>query len=119
MEPLTLITTAITLLSPYLIKSGEKFSEKIGESIWDWLKKKFTKKEDDEISKSQEKDFNKELTKILLNKINSEPDFKEEFEIHIKKAQNELESYSQQNISNYDKVGKQINIQKIEGNITM
>ena len=42
MDPVTLITSAMTLLTPYLVKSGEKLSEEIGASLWSWLKGKFS-----------------------------------------------------------------------------
>lgn len=33
MEPVTLITTALAIATPYLIKSGEKIAENVGEDI--------------------------------------------------------------------------------------
>lgn len=42
MEPITLITSAMTMLTPYLIKSGEKIAEEMGASLWSWIKGKFS-----------------------------------------------------------------------------
>ena len=39
MEPITIITTALALATPYLAKTGEKVAEKIGEDVWNMLKK--------------------------------------------------------------------------------
>ena len=33
MEPITLITTAIALATPYLLKTGESIAESIGEDV--------------------------------------------------------------------------------------
>jgi hypothetical protein len=33
MDPATLATTAVTVLSPYLVKAGEKAAEKVGEKL--------------------------------------------------------------------------------------
>ena len=43
MEPITLITTAIALATPYLTKTGERIAEGFGEDIWNLMKKPFAK----------------------------------------------------------------------------
>ena len=45
MESTSLVTTALSLAIPFLTKTGEKIAENIGESIWNLLKKPFSKKE--------------------------------------------------------------------------
>ena len=45
MEILTLATTALTLAKPFLEKIGEGTSRKIGEDIWNLIKKQFQRKE--------------------------------------------------------------------------
>jgi hypothetical protein len=40
-EPIALATTALTIATPYLLKSGEAIAEKIGEDIWKLIKKPF------------------------------------------------------------------------------
>lgn len=42
MDPITLITTTMTVLTPYLVKSGEKVAEEMGASLWTWLKERFS-----------------------------------------------------------------------------
>ena len=42
MDPITLITTTMAVLTPYLVKSGEKIAEEMGASLWTWLKDKFS-----------------------------------------------------------------------------
>ena len=94
MEPITLITTALTLATPYLIKTGEKFAEGIGEDIWKWIKKPFTKEEEKTIISDfqMERDSDK-LKAALLEKVNEDNNFKEELENAINKAQKDLNAY--------------------------
>lgn len=35
MDPMSLLTAAMTMLAPYLVKSGEKIAEEMGGSLWD------------------------------------------------------------------------------------
>ena len=42
MEPTTLITSVMAMLSPYLAKSGEKIAEEMGASLWSWIKGKLS-----------------------------------------------------------------------------
>ena len=44
MDPITLLTSAITMLSPYMVKTGEKIAEEMGASLWSWLKNKLAAK---------------------------------------------------------------------------
>ncbi len=118
MEPITLITTALTLATPYLIKSGEKLAEGIGEDIWSWIKKPFTTEEEKEIVSNFEIDKDSEKLKtILLEKINDDIEFKQEFEAAVNNAQEQLNSYNQQNINNNASIEKQVNIQNLTGDI--
>ena len=32
----------MTVLTPYLVKSGEKVAEEMGASLWTWLKERFS-----------------------------------------------------------------------------
>lgn len=118
MEPITLVTTAIALATPYLVKSGEVVAEKIGESIWNLIKKPFAKDTEDitAINFNDEKDIEK-LQKALLNKINQDGNYKFELLEGVKKAEKELQNNQQ--INNYDEVQKQINIGHNSGNIQM
>jgi hypothetical protein len=120
MEPITLITTALALATPYLVKTGEKFAEGVGEDIWKWIKKPFTKAEEKNLITEFNLDRDSDKLKVaLIEKLNEDNDFKQEFEKAVTKAQNELNAYYQQNINNNGYIEKQINIQDNKGNIQM
>lgn len=112
MEILTLATTALTLISPFLEKIGEGTSRKIGEDIWNLLKKPFQKKNMD-IDKMGKKEIEIELIEILKN----DSDFKNQLENFIFNAQNQINSINQ-NINNNGSIEKQINITNNTGNIS-
>ena len=117
MEPL--ITTAVALLTPYIIKSGEKFAEGVGEDLWNWIKKPFTKEQENELLTEAKTDV--DMTKIatLLNeKVESDAIYKTELEKLVEAAQQKINNY-QQNINNTGNIEKQINIQENKGNIQM
>jgi predicted nucleotide-binding protein (sugar kinase/HSP70/actin superfamily) len=119
MEPITLITTAIALATPYLLKTGESIAEGIGEDIWKLIKKPFTKDNETsfQIDVNQPEEKSK-LENLLLEEINKDSNFKQELEKAVEKGQKELNAY-QQNINNNGEIGKQINIQSNSGNIQM
>lgn len=120
MEPITLLTTAITLVTPYLVKTGEKFAESVGEDIWNWIKKPFSKEEEKAVfSDLQTETGIEKLKMVLLEKINADNNFKVELENAVVKAQKNLNAYYQQNIMNNGNIEKQINIQDNKGNIQM
>lgn len=113
METITLIATALSLAKPFLEKIGEGTSRKIGEDIWNLLKKPFKKKNMD-IDKMETKDIEFELVKILKD----DPNFKNELESVVINAQTMINSVNQ-NINNNGSVEKQINISNNTGNITL
>lgn len=115
MEPITIITTAISFASPYLVKTGEKVAEKIGEEVWNMLKKPFTKEKRKDLF--PESPNNEQLEKIkeeLLIKVRENESYKKELLKTITEAKTSL---NQQNINNQGKVKKQINIQTNSGDI--
>ena len=118
MEPITLITTAIALATPYLLKTGESIAEGIGEDIWKLIKKPFTKDKETQfsidINQKEEKD---KLVKLLLGEIGKDDNFKLELETAVEKAQKDLNAYHQQNINNNGNIEKQVNIQTNSGDI--
>jgi len=120
MEPITLITTAITLATPFLLKTGEKIAERIGEEIWKQIKKPFTKDKSSEflidLNNQQEKE---KFIELLKETIGKDIEFKRELEFAVEKGQKELNAYYQQNINNNGQIDKQINIQSNSGNIQM
>ena len=113
METLTLVTAALTLAKPFLEKIGEGTSRKIGEDIWNLLKKPFSKKGKD-IDQLSEDEVNSELLKILLE----DSDFKKELEDFINSAKSQLSTVNQ-NIQNNGSIDKQVNIGSNVGNISL
>lgn len=118
MEPILLATAALSILSPYIKKTGEKFAEKIGEGVWTWITKALSNKKEPKLPSSDGKG-EEELKAVLLNKINSDNQFKVQLEEVIQKAQSDLAIHYEQYIENHGAVEKQINITHNTGNITM
>jgi hypothetical protein len=118
MEPITLITTAIAMATPYLLKTGETIAEGIGEDLWKLIKKPFIKNNDShfsiDITHQDEKD---KLINLLMEEIDKDDSFKEELERAVLKGKKELDSYNQQNINNNGNIDKQVNIQSNSGDI--
>lgn len=119
MELITLATTALTLATPYFIKTGEKLAENVGEEIWNLIKKPF-------LSKSREIDITipnseDEMTKFkdeLIIRLSNDPSLVSNLKIIVEKAQKELSNNTQQ-ILNEGSIEKQINIQNNSGSIQM
>lgn len=115
MEPIAIVTTAISLASPYLAKTGEKIAEKIGEDLWNMLKKPFTKEKRKDLF--PESPNNEQLEKIkeeLIIKVQDNESYKKELLKTITEAKTTL---NRQNINNQGEVKKQINIQTNSGDI--
>jgi organic radical activating enzyme len=120
MEPITLVTTALSLATPFLIKTGEKIAENIGEDIWNLIKKPFSKKKQEALESDLQKDSEKKkIIEAIVAKLNSDLQYKVDLENAVDKAQKELNAYYQQNINNNGNIAKQINIQNVTGNITL
>lgn len=119
MEPITLVATAITLAMPYIVKTGEKIAEQVGEDIWKIIKKPFSKDESTLKNEFNAVSNRKEIEAELLAKINSDSNFKAELEQAVAKANKTIASYNQQNIHNHGQIDKQVNIQNIEGNVNL
>lgn len=113
METITLVTTALALAKPFLEKIGEGTSRKIGEDIWNLLKKPFLKK-GKEIDQLNEEELNSELTKILSEDF----DFKKELEDFVTNAKSQLSTVNQ-NIQNNGSIEKQVNVGSNIGNISL
>lgn len=118
MEPITIVTTALTLATPYLIKTGEKIAESIGEDIWKLIKSPFSKDITEKIENAATKDDIEKLKPLLLEKLTQDKSFADILTSAIEKAQNTL-TQNQQNITNNSTIEKQINIQNNHGNISM
>jgi hypothetical protein len=118
MEPLTLATTALALATPYLIKTGEKIAENIGESIWKLISRPFSKEDEKSLASSiQHGEAKDRFITDLIEKINSDNHFRQELENAVHNAQKSLNA-SQQNITNNGQIEKQVNIQNITGDIS-
>lgn len=118
MEPITLITTAIAMATPYLVKAGESIAEGVGEDIWKLIKRPFTKDEESQFSIDINQEGQKDkLVNLLLKEVEKDNSFKRELEAAVAKGQNELNAYYQQNINNNGTIDKQINIQTNSGDI--
>lgn len=117
MEPVSLIAAAVTIAMPYLVKSGETFAEKLGEGIWDLVKKPFSKDESAQLSIDNPNDNQIALIKsLLLEKLQNDVSLKTELENAVVSAKS---SMNQQNIQNQSTVLKQVNIQTNTGDINL
>ncbi len=118
MDITTLALTAYTLAQPFLSKTGEGIARKVGEDIWNLIKKPFIKKGVDDVTsyaRNNEENFKLELQDEIANN----PDFAKELSQQLVTAQSILSGNFQQSINNNEKVEKQINIQHNTGNINM
>lgn len=113
MDILTLATTALSIASPFLTKIGEGTSRKIGEDIWNLIKKPFGEKGNELDKKNSE-----EIKDELITLLNENQDFKNELENFVNNAQIELGHISQ-NIQNNGSIEKQVNIGSNIGNINL
>ncbi len=116
MDPITLSSAAISIITPFIVKTGEAIVQKTGEKLWKWLNIKFKK---DEI-KTKTGNMNTgdfDIIKgVILDKINNDKEFKIALEKEIEKAKT---SISKMTVINKETVEKQININKNFGDITM
>ena len=120
MDIITLATLALSFATPFIVKTGEKIAESIGEDIWNLLKKPFTKKEQEKLETDIQNNSETEaIIESIIAKISSDQQYKTELENAIIEAQKTLATYNQQNINNYGSIQKQVNIQNVAGNITL
>jgi hypothetical protein len=115
MDIITLATTALALTQPFLNKISEGVSRKVGEDIWDLIKRPFIKDVDESKLIENQEDFKTEL----VTKLNEDLDFKNELFTLIEKSKKELSNYTQQNIYNNGNIEKQVNTGNITGNINL
>lgn len=113
MDIITLATTAITLASPYIEKIGEGSARKIGEDIWNLLKKPFGNK-----NKDIEKMDKEEIQSTLVEVLNEDASFKNELEKYVVQAQTKIDNLNQ-TITNNGNIEKQVNIGNVNGNISL
>lgn len=117
MDPITLITSAMTILSPYLVKSGEKIAEEMGASLWSWLKGKFSNNQQLPTSPS-EPDKNA-IQLLLMSEIARNAEFALSLEKKIQELKQKSFSQGIMNVENHGTVEKQINITNNSGSISL
>jgi hypothetical protein len=110
MEILNLAATALVLAQPFLSKIGEGAAKKIGEDIWNVIKKPFNG------DANFEKSDTENLKVLLVNKLNNDADFKKVLEEAVGIAQKELTTNVQQ-INNNGTIDKQFNIGSMSGDM--
>lgn len=113
MEIFALATTALSIATPFLEKIAEGTAKKIGEDVWNLIKKPFELKNKDINSMNRD-----ELKLELVEILRIDPNFKNELETVVIKGQEQI-NLSTQNINNAGSIEKQINITHNSGSITM
>lgn len=118
MEPMTLLSAAMTMLTPYLVKSGEKIAEEMGGSLWTWIKSKFNGKA--KLPANPSESDQQEIQKQLMMAVASDSQFAKELEEIMEKIRTSgQESSGQMNIINNGTVQKQVNITNNSGSINL
>jgi hypothetical protein len=98
MDPLTLATTAVSFLAPYLVKAGEKVFETVGaksvDSLWGTIRTRFTGKPaaeeavKDLVAKPDDQLIQSAFANQLRKVLEAEPVFAVELERLLTGAQN-------------------------------
>lgn len=119
-EIIAIATSTIAFVSPYLVKTGEKIAEEIGESVWNLLKKTFVSKDESDIVIKIEENPESleslaEFNNLLIEKMGKDNEFKENLFRLIDNAK-KLEM-TKRHVSQYG--DKALYIEKNDGNITI
>lgn len=118
MDILTLASTAYILSKPFLEKTGEGVARKVGEDIWNLIKSPFVKKGKDDIEALAISD-KEAFTKELQQQLQDDPELTKQLTELVNNSQNLLSGNFQQNINSYGEVAKQVNVQIVNGGITL
>ncbi len=124
MDPITLIaTSAVTLLSPYLAKAGEKFAEGAGSAAWDKTKELYeaihahfegrpdgTQALADLQNAPDDPDNQADVRKRLKNAMAEDDDFKQKLDALVKEADhaagsNYLDAHITGGVGTFNQVG--------------
>ena len=116
MDPITLITSAMTILSPYLVKSGEKIAEEMGASLWSWLKGKLSNQQ---LPTSPSEPDKNAIQLQLMSEIARNAEFALSLEKKIQELKQKSFSQGIMNVENNGTVEKQINITNNSGSISL
>jgi hypothetical protein len=118
MDLLTLASTAIAMAKPFLEATNDGLGKKIGEDIWNLVKKPFQKTNKEEELKEQvlndELAFSSQLQQHLIN----DPSFAKSILEIVTNSQQLLNNSFKQTVTNNEKVEKQLNAQNINGNVS-
>ena len=85
MDIITLASTALALAQPFLNKVGEGVSRKVGEDIWNLIKKPFSKNE--EVNETKFLENTEDFKQELIVKLNEDLNFKNELISLVEKSQ--------------------------------
>jgi hypothetical protein len=97
MDPITLVTSAVTLLSPYVAKGAEEFAKELGKDaaqkardLYTYLKNKFSADSEESqilslFEKKPEK-YERNLTEVLQERAQNDSDFVDELQKHVDSA---------------------------------
>jgi len=97
MDPITLVTSAVTLLSPYVAKGAEEFAKELGKDaaqkardLFTYLKNKFSSDSEESqilslFEKKPEK-YEGNLTEVLQERAKNDSEFAGELEKHVNSA---------------------------------
>jgi hypothetical protein len=97
MDPITLVTSAVALLSPYVAKGAEEFAKELGKDaaqkakdLFTYLKNKFSADSEESqiislFEKKPEK-YESNLTEVLQERAQNDSEFAGELEKHVNSA---------------------------------
>lgn len=111
MDIVSLVTTAMFFLKPFLKKSGEKVAEEIGSSLWTWLSDKLNRKKELP-AKCSEVEV-EEVQTYLQSELANNPALEKALEAKLQEIQSS--SQGQMIIENNGTVEKQVNITNMSG----
>lgn len=97
MDPITLVTSAVALLSPYVAKGAEEFAKELGKDaaqkardLYTYLKNKFSADSEESqilslFEKKPEK-YERNLTEVLQERAQNDSGFVDELQKHVDSA---------------------------------
>lgn len=116
MDPITLLTSTMTMLTPYIVKSGEKVAEEMGADLWNWLKSKFATNK--QLPKTVSEADQNAVQLQLMTEISSDAEFAKALEAKIAEIKSGCNQYGMK-VENNGTVEKQLNITHNSGSITL
>lgn len=112
---MTLLSTTMTVLTPYIATAGEEFSKQMGKDLWMWLKGKIlTKLPSNPSIKDQE-----DIKKILEEELDNNRFFAKELLLKIDELQKANSGQGDQIVINNAEIGKQVNLKDNYGTIDL